>query len=184
MLFGNINKKLEGDFMVLGIDPSLNGTGIVLLNSGGQIIYQKAIILNKTKKTTIKGFSRINLILSIIKEVIKENQNLIKLVIIEGYSFGSNRSRSVFDLGELGGIIKYFLYEKEISFVEVPPKFLKKYVTGNGNADKLMMIDSVKKRYKENFDNDNICDAYALARLGIELSPIDLERLNPAGRTT
>lgn len=184
MLFGDINRKLEGDFVVLGIDPSLNGTGIVLLNSKGKIIYQKAIILNKTKKTTIKGFSRINYILSIIKEVINEHQGLVKLVIIEGYSFGSNRSRSVFDLGELGGIIKYYLYEKEISFVEVPPKFLKKYITGNGNADKLMMIDSVKNRYKENFDNDDICDAYALARLGIELNPLDLEKLNPSGRTS
>ena len=75
-----------------------------------------------------------------------------------------NRS---FDLGELGGIIRLCLYDAKIPFVIVPPTSLKKFVTGNGSADKKKMHDFVLSKWRQDIDEneDDQCDAYGLAQV-------------------
>ena len=67
------------------------------------------------------------------------------LVVLEGYSFGS-KGRALFDIAELGGIIRMTLLDHEYPYVEVPPSSLKKFATGKGNAPKdLMLVEAVKR---------------------------------------
>ncbi|WP_409238311.1 hypothetical protein [Streptomyces sp. PA5.6] len=91
----------------------------------------------------------------------------ISAIAMEGYSHGSKFQREA--LGELGGVVKLAI--TEIAGVRewrhpiiVPPPTLKKYVTGKGTATKQEMIDTVARRYGAIFRDDNLADAYALAR--------------------
>lgn len=59
-------------------------------------------------------------------------------LVIEGYSYGS-KGRSVVDMGENGGILRWKLWNNKISYSEVAPSELKKMATGKGNANKEKM---------------------------------------------
>ena len=68
----------------------------------------------------------------------------ISLAVVEGYSMGS-RGGMVFSIGELGGIIKLLCYNKDFKTIIIPPKTLKKFVAGNGNAGKEKQKESYVK---------------------------------------
>jgi crossover junction endodeoxyribonuclease RuvC len=55
------------------------------------------------------------------------------LVVIEGYSFGS-QGRAVFDIAEPGAGVRFLLYRLGIPFADVPPATLKKFATGKGRS--------------------------------------------------
>jgi len=63
---------------------------------------------------------------------------------VEGYSYGSI-GQSFLDLAEIGGIFRQHLYKKGIDFIEYPPKSIKKFFTGNGNASKYTMYLCFKR---------------------------------------
>ena len=75
------------------------------------------------------------------------------------YSFDSKNQAH--KLGELGGCIKTLLSSARIEFVIVPPKTLKKFVTGNGNATK----EDMKAHY--GLKDHNQADAMGLAEFGL-----------------
>lgn len=90
---------------------------------------------------------------------------LVKGYAMEGYSYGSQASRSHL-AGELGGMIKLELWTKRrVHPAIVPPTTLKKFVTGNGQAKKDLMLMSIYKSWGVEFSDDNLGDAYALARV-------------------
>jgi hypothetical protein len=66
-------------------------------------------------------------------------------IAIEGYSYGhANSSLSpgrVFDIAEATGIVKCLLIQNNISIKIFPPKQIKKFATGKGNASKILMIE-------------------------------------------
>lgn len=59
----------------------------------------------------------------------------VDLVVIEGYSYAS-KGASVVDIGEMGGVVRLMLWERQIPYVEVAPSSLKMFATGKGNAGK------------------------------------------------
>lgn len=79
---------------------------------------------------------RFNNLASWAYEIVKE----CKSVNIEGYSMGSKGQ--VFHIGEATGLLKHFLWRAGISHNELPPKTVKKFSTGNGNADKHDMAEA------------------------------------------
>ncbi|MFE9412376.1 hypothetical protein ACFYN0_26810 [Streptomyces sp. NPDC006704] len=96
----------------------------------------------------------------------------ISAVAMEGYSHGSKFHREA--LGELGGMVKLAITEiagpqQWRHPIIVPPPTLKKFVTGKGAATKQEMIDTVARRYGAIFYDDNLADAYALARVACTL---------------
>lgn len=67
------------------------------------------------------------------------------VVVIEGYSFGSQNSRA-HALGEFGGVIRLHLHQRAQTVVELAPKVRAKLATGNGNASKqLVLVEAVKR---------------------------------------
>lgn len=53
----------------------------------------------------------------------------------------------------------------------IAPSTLKKFVTGAGNSKgKNVMLLATYKKWGVEFSNDNLCDAYGLARLGAALT--------------
>jgi crossover junction endodeoxyribonuclease RuvC len=148
---------------ILGLDPSLSSTGIIVLDSKGNIVYEASL---KTKQ--LRGMKRLKFIKDEILLVTKKFN--ITQVFIESYAFGVVQSRSKFNLGELGGVIRLTLYENNIEYEDIAPPTLKKYVTGYGNADKIMMVEAVHKRWGKDFGKDSDkADAFGLAKMATEI---------------
>lgn len=86
-------------------------------------------------------------------------------VVVEDYSFGS-RGRNLFGLIEWGGVARAAISKMGFNVIAVPPKTLKKFVTGSGNADKKQMMNSIKELWGYEAPNNDEADAYALSRFG------------------
>ena len=77
-------------------------------------------------------------------------------VVIEGFSFAS-RSNNIADIGiSYGLLIGKFLYAMEYTpsdiSLKISPKTVKKFATGNGNADKFDVINALKTPTKARFE--------------------------------
>ena len=68
----------------------------------------------------------------------------------------------MFDIGELGGCVRFLLHRLGIPVVDVPPATLKKYATGRGNAPKDEMIAAAIRRFGFAGCDNNEADAYLL----------------------
>lgn len=153
---------------IMGLDLSLNGTGISVVDEGLSIVFSHRVTLNTGTKAfpELYGMERANFIINVMKDIIENHQP--NVVVLEGYSYGS-KGRAVFDLGELGGIVRYVLSNLNIPFYEVPPTTLKKYISGKGNADKDMMMAAALSRYGKSFNSHDECDAFCLAAMFLEM---------------
>lgn len=143
------------DVVVVGVDQSLRGTAICISREG----VLEPLFLPEKKK---RGAGRL---LSIRNQIFQEvDKHIVSLAVLEGYAYDA--AGRVFELGELGGVIKAEFYLREIPCISVPPTSLKKFATGNGSASKDRMIKAVAEKYGFETKNDNIADAVALAKLG------------------
>jgi len=153
---------------IIGLDLSLSETGLVQIENDKktheELIRSKPTDYEHLKNKDAREIARILDILDRIIffiDVLKTD-----FVVIEGASLHSFKTRSLFTLGKLHGLVEMALVKKRIDFKIVPPSSLKKFITGKGNAKKELMLLKVYKKYNEEFDNNNLCDAFALAKYG------------------
>lgn len=141
------------DVTIVGVDLSLTSTGI----SYGDT--QRAI---QTKTT---GMARLDAIRT---EVVGLLDLPNPVFIIEGYSFASRNSQS-HAAGELGGLIRWTLWQAGVGYVDIPPTVRAKFATGKGNAGKSEVVSSVSARTGivwEGKGADDMCDAWVLEEMG------------------
>ncbi len=141
-------------YPVVGIDQSLTCSGVVILRDAAD---HTAVALVPLKR----GVKRLLEIETALRELIPEKT---QVVVMEGYAFQARGK--VFALGELGGIIKRLVHISGIRMLIVPPSTLKKFVLGTGIGQKNKMMLGVFKKWGVEFDTDDECDAYALAKAG------------------
>lgn len=148
---------------VIGLDISLMGTGIVILDNNDDVVCN-SVYSTDNKSTDVR---RQQTIVDAIKgEILSSTVLATKLnVFIEGYAF-SRSTGKVFTRAELTGLVKHMLIGLDCNVYIIPPSSLKKFITGKGNADKDAMIQGVFGKWGFHTMNDNIADAYALARYG------------------
>jgi crossover junction endodeoxyribonuclease RuvC len=140
---------------VIGLDLSLAATGIA---------WESGVRAMNTPAAKIDGPERL---VKIRREVCAIVRFPVKadLVVIEGYSYGSQNSHA-HSLGELGGVIRVALFELGVAYVEVPPQTLKMFAAGTGAAKKEQVVYEAKVRLGyQGFDN-NEADALWLRALG------------------
>jgi Holliday junction resolvasome RuvABC endonuclease subunit len=139
-----------GEMIYIGIDLSLTGTGIVVLDEQGNVLDKDLICTKASHK---------------IEDRLKTIWNRLKYIIwdfadkhvpgchiaVEGLSFGS-KCESMLELAGLHYLIRYMI-DREFCGVRhvVPPQTLKKFVKEQ------MLLQTY-----------NICDAYCLARYAME----------------
>jgi len=150
------------DFIYIGIDQSMNSTGVVAIDEEYKIIDDYIISSDKS----LENYERImnigdNLIVNILK--LKDEYDCILKCCIEGLSFASH-GRGVIQQGALHNYIRILLLKNDIQNVVCEPTVLKKFVTGKGQCKKDLMLMKIFKKWNIEFDNTDIADAYALAR--------------------
>jgi crossover junction endodeoxyribonuclease RuvC len=139
----------------IGIDPSLTSTGISVVNDEGKLIDGRAVV---TKYT---GPQRLVLIRDAVKLFLAIHNPA--MVCIEGYAMGAKWGREA--AGELGGILRVLFWECGLTWKEVAPPQLKKFITGKGVAEKDHILLAVYKKYGEEFKSNDEADAFVLAQI-------------------
>jgi crossover junction endodeoxyribonuclease RuvC len=105
--------------------------------------------------------------LAVLADTVREYAQRADLVVIEGYAFASRNSQA-HALGEAGGVVRLELHRLSVPVVEVPPKVLKVYAAGVGNASKeQVLVQAVKRLGYEGSDN-NEADALWLWALAVD----------------
>ena len=150
---------------VSGIDPSTK-TGYVCLNGDGTV--HDAKVIRFEERT---GFHRVQSIANAILQQITEHQP--DLILIEHYVIG--RTSACIVLMEIGASIRLSLHQAGFRWMNVTPTALKKFATGKGNAKKPDMAAHVSRRWGFVSKSDDIVDAYALARIPLQIPDFTID---------
>lgn len=154
------DNKNHRDPMFVGIDPSYNGFGLIILDKDGNIVKE---ILHKAKGTEIEER------LIDLEELTKFVPQIMGLqkIYIEGPSYAS-AGQSVLQMGALHFMLRVNFFKNKAKYKIVAPGTIKKFVTGDGRAKKDLMLLKVYKKWGVEFADDNLADAYSLARMALE----------------
>lgn len=150
---------------IVGIDPSLTGTGVCVYSTTQATEPWTTVIGSKPANFLQDRFNRYAVMCQKILQIIREAAPVC--ILIEGYSFGSNKAGH-HDIVEYGALLRETVlnHRGDAEVLEVPPATLKKFATGKGNADKVAMATALVKRYGVTYGTSDEYDAYALCRLG------------------
>lgn len=138
----------------IGIDASLRSSGVVVLREECSPLQVRiAPPPSLGEKSYAYIFDNFDALMKLIG-------GGASMAAIEGPSFNSmNRP---FDMGAAYGVFKVLLTKYKVPFVTVPPKSLKKYMTGNGAASKETMVLYANNMGLDSKQED-IADAFALS---------------------
>jgi Holliday junction resolvasome RuvABC endonuclease subunit len=145
----------------VGVDPSMNGTGVSIIDDTGAIVSSHRLAppsKYRSKRTAVK---RLDWIRDSFREVL-EFHVPIQMAAIESGSF---RSRGqVFSLGEVFGICRLTLADHDIPQFQLAPTQVKKFLTNRGHADKNEVLARAEEASSITGLTDDEADAYCLAR--------------------
>ena len=146
----------------IGLDLSLTGTGVVV-TSAGAITHSECIKSKPCGKLPTDELVRLLTIANEIDTIVAKHKPGV--AVIEGLAFMA-KGTSLVQLAGLNYFVRTNLYHRNIPFYIVAPTSLKKFVTGSGKGDKNQMLLEIYKRYGESFLDDNVADAFGLAKIG------------------
>ena len=188
-----------GPTIYIGIDQSINSTGITVLGKGDPVYY--LIVPHLTRKMKEVNHPRLMYVLYEKHKVGKDasytekeraktlniyniayeikkiiNQWQPKRVVMEGIAYGQAHSAALADLAGLSYIIRTHILSTSSELVIVSPSELKRWATGNGVAEKGLMVyawEALDKIGKElNIKIDDLADSYFMAVYGRDLGDI------------
>jgi len=142
-------------FLHIGIDQSLNGSGIAAVFQGAVVSFEAFTTVQRNARNSpnLHFFKSIDhSMASRIERVEFVSKWLLQRIVylrhkfgvpayvgIEGYAM-NKKSNRFSDLCELGGAVKLGLFQNNIPYQVYAPPTLKKVFTGKGNAKKPQMI--------------------------------------------
>lgn len=152
--------------MILGIDPGVRKLWYALIEKDLTIIDAGILLQHQTTPTRTDQFARVVQIYDFFSELIKKHN--IEAVSMEQLFFTKfNQSNAEFVYAIRGALMMLFV-KNNIPVKEFTPIEVKKFITGNGKADKKFVQKMVMKIYRlseEPIYND-AADALALAYIG------------------
>lgn len=151
----------------VGIDSSYTGCGIVVIDESSNIIVEKLISTFKNKDNLQDIEKRIVDITNEISTILLPLKKKVQTVCIENISYSSKGQR-ICEMAALNYYVRIFLYLNDFIFLPIPPTSLKKFVTGTGKCQKDLMLLKCYKKFNVEFSDNNICDAYCLARFALD----------------
>lgn len=157
----------KSDVRVIGIDPSLSGTAVAIMDGRGSLVNMKRFCEPSRGTKVRERMERFQRLAFCVEAMIATEKPSI--ICIEGYSFRSNGRVS--DLCEYGGLLRAMICgATDAEIYEPVPSSLKKWSCGKGNAaGKTPVVMALFKRYGVEFETDDEYDAYALARMALQI---------------
>ncbi|HEX4355415.1 MAG TPA: hypothetical protein VHZ95_20960 [Polyangiales bacterium] len=138
---------------IVALDFSLTGTGYALAGECGVLHPPKGMV----------GMERIDWI----RTRVLNFTSGAELIVMEGYSYGSNDAGAR-EAAELRGTIKHAWWRYNLPWTEIAPTTLKLFAFGNGRAKKPdMLAAAIRKLKYEGANDDNIIDARWLLEMAI-----------------
>ena len=148
--------------LFVGLDPSIRGTGIIVLDQTGEIIEEKLFDCKDpngiVEKELINYEKEINFITNMVNR---------QAVYMEGPAYQATGQR-ILQMGAIHFMTRVLFFKNKVNFKVIAPGTLKKFVTGKGNTKQDLMLLTTYKKWGVEFENDNLCDAYGLARMALE----------------
>ena len=148
------------DPLFVGIDPSINATGLIVIDSNSNIIEQKLFSVKSEKFE--EGLLKYEQEIGFIPKIIN-----LQSVYLEGPAYQAT-GQVILQMGALHFMTRLFLFKNRVNYKIIAPGTLKKFVTGTGRSKKDLMLLKVYKKWGVEFDDHNLCDAYGLARMALE----------------
>lgn len=143
--------------IVMGLDPSTH-CGLAIVEGDKKVIHSEEIHFSK-----LVGFPRAQAIIARIMEVYADFSP--DHVVIEEMFVG--HASSAIPIIQLGSLIRYFLWQEDVDYLEVSPTVLKKFVANGGQAKKEEMMMYVLKNWGHTSKTNNTADAVGLAMFGL-----------------
>lgn len=162
---------------VLGIDYSLNGTGLALYD-GKEIIFKKVFSMVQ-KHDGLEEYIYVPKMEDTMAKIDIVAHNIINCTDYD-YVLMEDHIGRYYNWMDGYGIIKYLLRQNNKPYIMASPTMIKKYA-GNGGADKKLMDYYLKRDYDFDFSYigklaNNIVDASWMAIMGWKLHKIYIEK--------
>ena len=155
--------------MVVGIDPSLTSTGVVVVDAQDRLTVQTATVESRGARSD-SWASRSERVRGLAASVTAEVPVSARLVVMESPSLSQRNAGSAHDRAGLWWAIYWRLTDRGIPVLPVPPAVRAKYAAGKGNAAKDAVMLAVARRYPHvDIGNNNEADAMVLAAIGARL---------------
>lgn len=146
----------------LGIDCSLNRTGLCAVDGDRKLLSAAAVVPPKALRTRDSRGARLRFIYNTVvtwRAQVAEHGEISRAV-LEGGAFRAN-SR-LYELGEAAGVVRLALEEAGVTVITAAPSAIKQAFTGHGNATKEEMQAQAYAMTGIRLGPDE-SDAYAMA---------------------
>ena len=163
----NSSPEAPASILVLGIDQSLTNTGVceMLYRPGMSIDAPEVKTYTLSPKLT--GAERLNWFYDWASSAMAR----ASLIVMEGYSFGSQNNREV--MGELGGVLKIAAYQQGKQLIISPPWCIKNFALPS-SRQKMQGKEQMMQAARDTFGialplkkHEHEADAAHLAHLGL-----------------
>ncbi len=155
--------------MILGIDPWVRKLGYALIQDDNTIVDAWILLQDQKSPTREDQFMRIIQIYHFFETLVKKHT--IQTIVMEQLFFTKfNQNNAEFVYGLRGALMMLFLKNK-IKVKELTPIEVKKYITGNGKADKKLVQHMIMKIFglQQMPEYNDAADALAMAYIGNKL---------------
>ncbi|MDO5535215.1 MAG: hypothetical protein Q4F65_11255 [Propionibacteriaceae bacterium] len=169
--------------MWVGIDPSLTGTAIAIIDDAGTVTTRRCATQGHKSDSADDTRQRMNKIERWLRDQLEALGRIDLVVGIEGPSLSPRRMGLDHERAGLWWRLfsRACLYSAEQPVVVITPKQRAKYATGNGNAGKDAVLLDVSRRYPQfaGVTNDE-ADAFVIAAMLARLDGHPIEPNLPA----
>ena len=151
---------------IIGIDPGLSATGVGIVRGIGTKIKGYSFgSINTSKNKSLPN--RLDHIYSKLLQILKDENP--DLMVVEDVFSLEKYPKSGITLGQVSGVVLLAGNGADVLSVEVPVREAKQVLTGNGNASKMQLEESVRYRlnHKTTIRPYHASDALGLALIGL-----------------
>ncbi len=132
--------------MYLGIDPGVRKLWYALIDDNLNIIDAWILLQDKKSPTREDQFQRANQIFDFFTDML-DKYNIEKVAIEKLFFTDYNQSNAEFVYAIRWALMMLFL-KKDIKVLEYTPIELKRFITWNGKADKMLVQKTIRRFYK------------------------------------
>ena len=150
---------------IIGIDPGLSATGVGIVRGKGSRIKGYSFgSINTSKNNSLSH--RLDHIYSKLLQTLKNEDP--DFMVVEDVFFLEKYPKSGITLGRVSGVVLLAGHRAGVPSVEVPVREAKQVLTGNGNASKNQLEETVRHRLKHTtpIRPFHASDALGLALIG------------------